>query len=176
MSVEAPSTSTKRDVVLQLLDPMRGHAVQTWQFSNQSLIAIGRADDNDVALGDPQVSRYHAELHLRGNAWELISKGSNGTFIGEEPVEQSAVKNGMVLQLGPTGPKLRFLHSRPVPVDETTVMRSVPAISEMLRLDQQQTEEQVREIVDTPSFRRVKDLARKFREDKDSSDDPSADS
>ena len=175
MDTEAPSTVTTRDVVLQLLDPMRGHAIQTWQFSNRSLIRIGRADDNDVTLGDPQVSRYHAELHLRGSAWELVSKGRHGTFVADESVEQSSLQEGTVLQLGPTGPKLRFHHALPVREDETMVMRPMPAISEMLQVDQQQTEEQVREIVDTPSFRRAQDLARKLRGDDSSSDDPSSD-
>ena len=172
MDTEAPSTATKRDVVLQLLDPMRGHAIQTWQFSNRSIIRIGRADENDVTLGDPQVSRHHAELHLRESAWELLSKGRHGTLIAGESVEQWSLQDGTVLQLGPTGPKLRFHHTRPVREDETTVMRSIPAFSEMLQVDQQQADEQVREIVETPSFRRAQDLARKLRGDDSSSDDP----
>ena len=38
---ETPSTPANRTVFPQLLDPLRGHAIQTWRFSEESLIGIG---------------------------------------------------------------------------------------------------------------------------------------
>ena len=131
---------------------MRGHAIQTWRFSEQSLIRIGRSNDNDVTIGDPQVSRHHVELHLRESGWELVSQGRHGTLIADELIDEGPLQHGTLLQLGPSGPKLRFCRSGAMGENETTVVRSGPAISEMLRLDQQETEEQVHEIVETPSF------------------------
>jgi pSer/pThr/pTyr-binding forkhead associated (FHA) protein len=158
--------------VLQLLDPVRGHAIQTWQFGGRAMIRIGRSDDNDIALGDPQVSRHHAEVRCHGDVWELLSLGRHGTFIGDEMVETTALEDGAILQLGPTGPKLRFLLALPRHEEETTMIRNGPAISEMLQLDRGRVEQEAREIVDTPSFRRVQDLAGELRKKKSSSKDP----
>ena len=172
MPAEAPSPPANRNVFLELLDPMRGHAIQTWQFSKLSLIRIGRSNDNHVRLGDPQVSRHHVELHLRDKGWELVSKGRHGTLIDDELVEQWPLQDETLLQLGPNGPKLRFRRSRSAIEDQSTIMRSGPAISEILQLDEQRASEQVREIVETPSFRRVRELARKLRKNDSSSNEP----
>ena len=136
------------------------------------MIRIGRSDDNDIALGDPQVSRYHAEVRSHGNAWELISMGRHGTFIADDVVETATLEDGAILQLGPTGPKLRFLLARPQHEEETTIIRNGPALSEMLQLDRGRVEQEAREIVDSPSFRRVQDLAGELRKKKSSSKDP----
>ena len=172
MDAEVPPTAENRSVFLELLDPMRGHAIQTWRFSEQSLIRIGRSNDNDGTIGDPQGSRHHVELHLRESGWEVVSKGRHGTIIADELIDEGPLQHGTLLQLGPSGPKLRFCRSGAMGENETTVVRSGPAISEMLRLDQQETDEQVREIVETPSFRRVRELARKLRQDDSPSEDP----
>jgi hypothetical protein len=52
------------------------------------------------------------------------------------------------------------------------MIRNGPAISEMLQLDRGRVEQEAREIVDTPSFRRVQDLAGELRKKKSSSKDP----
>ncbi len=174
MQAEIPSTPADSSVFLELLDPMRGHAIQSWQFSKQSLIRIGRSNDNDITLGDPQVSRLHVELHLRAKGWELVSNGRHGTLVADELVEQWPLQDGTILQLGPSGPKLRFRQSRLAGQDESTItmMRPGLAIREILQLDEQRTDEQVREIVETPSFRRVRELARKLRKDDSTSEEP----
>ena len=154
---------TGKKLVLELLDPMKGEAVQTWQFENRVMITIGRAADNDIALNDLQVSRHHAEVQFRESGWELVSMGRHGTFIGEEIVEKSELKDGATLQFGPTGPKLRFRQDRPVSEKETTVMYARPDIGEILQLDRERVESEAKEITKSPTFRRVQDLADKPR-------------
>jgi pSer/pThr/pTyr-binding forkhead associated (FHA) protein len=165
---DSTSTGTQRapagkKLVLELLDPMKGEAVQTWQFENRAMITIGRAADNDIALNDLQVSRHHAEIQRLENRWEIISMGRHGTFVGEEIVEKAALNDGATLQFGPTGPKLRFRQERPVSEKETTVMRARPDIGEMLQLDRERVESEAKEITKSPAFRRVQDLADKPR-------------
>jgi pSer/pThr/pTyr-binding forkhead associated (FHA) protein len=157
--------------ILQLLDPVRGHAIQTWQFDDRATIRIGRSDDNDITLGDPQVSRHHAEFHFRENAWALVSTGRHGTLIAEEPVAEAKLENGVILQLGPTGPKLRFLLAQPASEEETTMIRAT-AISEMLQLDRGRAEQEAKDIADSPAFRRVQDLAGELRKKKSPSKTP----
>ncbi len=54
------------------------------QKQNKKWITIGRLDDNDIVLPDPQrnVSRKHCFLKLENFDWWLVDEGSsNGTFI-----------------------------------------------------------------------------------------------
>lgn len=68
-------------ITLTLLHPLKSVAVQKWNFDPNSVIRIGRANDNDVVLYSAVVSRHHLEIRPRGKDWALINLGSNGTFI-----------------------------------------------------------------------------------------------
>jgi hypothetical protein len=47
-----------------------------------SAVRVGRADDNDLVLVNPEVSRHHARLEPDGQGWRLIDLGStNGTWV-----------------------------------------------------------------------------------------------
>ena len=47
-----------------------------------SEVRVGRADDNDLVLADPEVSRHHARLELDDQGWHAIDLGStNGTWV-----------------------------------------------------------------------------------------------
>ena len=49
------------------------------------VVNIGRADFNDVVIGDPSVSTSHAKLQRRDDVWVLSDLGStNGTFVEGE--------------------------------------------------------------------------------------------
>jgi len=53
----------------------------TYPVRSQQL-SIGRAEDNDVILDDPRVSRHHARLDFSGSTATLIDLGStNGTWV-----------------------------------------------------------------------------------------------
>jgi LysM repeat protein len=59
---------------------------QTFPLDKQ-IITIGRLEDNDIAINDPAVSRYHARLMLQDNQWVIEDLGSqNGTFINSRPI------------------------------------------------------------------------------------------
>lgn len=69
---------------------------------------LGRSRQCDVVLGDPNISRQHAELRPRGGSWVLTDLGStNGSRINGHPVERSeVVRPGDEIELGAT--TLRF--------------------------------------------------------------------
>jgi hypothetical protein len=47
-----------------------------------SPVSVGRADDNDLVLPDPEVSRHHARLEPDGQGWRAVDLGStNGTWV-----------------------------------------------------------------------------------------------
>jgi serine/threonine protein kinase, bacterial len=104
-------------VTLTLLNPETHQPLQKWSFCDRPIIRIGRNRDNDVILTQfLAVSRYHLELHqIEGNSsdveWQLISHGSNGTFLNGRLISQASIKDSDLLQLAPEGPLLQF-HSQ----------------------------------------------------------------
>ncbi len=66
-----------------------------------SLVRIGSADDNDLVLSDPSVSRYHAELRVEPDGVVLRDLGStNGSFVAGVQVTEARVPPGTPIVLG----------------------------------------------------------------------------
>lgn len=100
-------------VTLTLLDPQNKAPVHQWLFTTTQQINIGRSADNHIVLSDILVSRYHLELRLINpleppSTWQLNSLGSNGTFVDGKLTKQAELRNDTIIQLGLTGPILRF--------------------------------------------------------------------
>lgn len=100
-------------VTLTLLDRQQKTPLQQWCFENSTVIRIGRAVDNHVVLNDSLVSRYHLELKQisagkKGDAWQVISQGTNGTFLNGTLVNKCTLPNNSLLQLAQGGPILKF--------------------------------------------------------------------
>ncbi|AFY79581.1 MAG: protein kinase [Hydrococcus sp. C42_A2020_068] len=101
-------------IVLSLLNPETHQPLQKWSFSGKSAIRIGRHRDNDIVLAQfLAVSRHHLELQrleesYTNSRWQLISYGSNGTFVNGRLVSQTILKDSDLIQLAPEGPLLQF--------------------------------------------------------------------
>ena len=93
-------------IILTLLHPLQSIAVQSWTFSDESSIKIGRATNNEVVLYSAVVSRHHVEIRKSGDAWEIVNLGSNGTYIDGKRVEQSKILDGTVVRLASSGPRI----------------------------------------------------------------------
>ncbi len=70
----------------------------------QGPVRMGRGADNQIVLEGDSVSRRHAHLELRGDAWAVVDDGStNGTYVNdkliEKPVEMAYNDR---IQIGPT--------------------------------------------------------------------------
>ncbi|MHC4779625.1 MAG: protein kinase domain-containing protein [Planctomycetota bacterium] len=64
---------------------------------------IGRAQDADVVLLDPSISRYHAECRCEAESVWVKDLGSSfGVFVREEKVEDEPLKNGDWIVMGDT--------------------------------------------------------------------------
>ena len=69
---------------------------------------IGRSPDCDVFLDDVTVSRKHAVLAQKDDAFFIEDQGSlNGTFLNRKRIESGRLENGDELQIGKY--KLSFL-------------------------------------------------------------------
>jgi serine/threonine protein kinase, bacterial len=100
-------------VTLTLLDRQQKTPLQQWCFENSTVIRIGRAVDNHVVLNDSLVSRYHLELKQisaakKGDSWQVISQGTNGTFLNGTLINKCILPNNSLLQLAQGGPILKF--------------------------------------------------------------------
>src|SRR5512145_2844199 len=75
--------------------------------------SIGRSRENDVALHDASLSRFHARIDVEENGSSVVDLGSrNGTFVGGLRVLQCRLKHGDAVQLGEL--TLRFEEERSV--------------------------------------------------------------
>ena len=100
-------------VTLSLIDPQTNQPLKDWNFPNHSLIRIGRHPDNDLVFGEyPQVSKHHAELRVLENipklGWELVSYGTNGTFVNGSSITQTSLKDDDLIRFSPNGPLVKF--------------------------------------------------------------------
>ena len=68
----------------------------------EDLLTLGRDPDNDIVIGDPQVSRQHARITRQGSLTVIEDVGSlNGTFInGVRLTSPHTLDNGDVISLG----------------------------------------------------------------------------
>ena len=66
-------------------------------------LTIGRATDAELVLADPLASRRHARLSSHGGRLVLSDLGSrNGTRVNGDPVRESVVGPGDVIEIGAT--------------------------------------------------------------------------
>jgi pSer/pThr/pTyr-binding forkhead associated (FHA) protein len=81
--------------------------MQTWKFPSESVIKIGRASDNHVILYSSVVSRHHAELRQNSHGWEVVSLGTNGTYLEDKRIDAASVVDGAIVRIASSGPKLQ---------------------------------------------------------------------
>jgi ketosteroid isomerase-like protein len=67
-----------------------------------STIRIGRVPDNDIVLGDLEVSRHHAELRRNpDDSFEIIDLGSHGgTYVNGERITRTLLTEQDILSIG----------------------------------------------------------------------------
>ena len=64
-------------------------------------VTIGRAPESSIFLDDVTVSRKHAAIEIEDGVFTLHDLGSlNGTYLNNQSVSKSALKNGDEIQIG----------------------------------------------------------------------------
>lgn len=95
-------------ITVILLHPLQSTPVQSWTFTDQPLIRVGRATDNQVVLYSAVVSRRHLEIREVDGNWEIVSLGTNGTYLEGKRISQVPVVDGVILRLANSGPQLQI--------------------------------------------------------------------
>jgi hypothetical protein len=97
-SVDATRTA---DANLWLTD---AHGLRFALEPEAAIVRIGRASDNDVAINNARVSRYHAHVRWVGSSWLVYDlESTNGTFVDGErltPAKPRRLRSGATLRLG----------------------------------------------------------------------------
>lgn len=88
--------------VLRVEDPGESHLVAGALVFLGHGVHVGRAPENDLVIDSTTISRQHAYIGPRGEAWLLVDKGSaNGTFVnGRRVTGPQELANGDILTLG----------------------------------------------------------------------------
>jgi serine/threonine protein kinase len=95
-------------ITLTLLHPVQSTPVQSWSFEQDPAIRIGRAVDNHVVLYSAVVSRYHVEVRLTDNQWEVVNLGTNGTYLDGKRIHQAPLVDGSIMRLARSGPNIQI--------------------------------------------------------------------
>lgn len=78
--------------------------------------SVGRSDDNEVVISDPNISRKHARLIRAENGFVVEDLGStNGTLLDDAPIDRERIESGDELTFGQT--EARFVRRSGAPND-----------------------------------------------------------
>lgn len=125
-------------ITLTLLHPLKDTPIQHWEFTQESVVRIGRSTDNHVVLYSAVVSRHHVELRLGEGSWDVVNLGTNGTYVDGERIEQILITGEVVIRLARSGPKIQIKtdfeqnQSCPSPVDRKSIDRATPPVKERI--------------------------------------------
>jgi diguanylate cyclase (GGDEF)-like protein len=86
-----------------LLVRVRGAELGRVTLLSPERVRVGRSQDSELWLADDGVSRRHATLVREGAHYIVEDEGSaNGTFVGGVKVSRHELRDGDVIQFGPT--------------------------------------------------------------------------
>lgn len=172
MSAYRTSPSVKW-VIIHLLDSAQGQPLQSWRFADREVVTIGRGDDNDIVIVNPQVSRTHAKLVQQDGSWTLISVGRHGTLVGDHVVSEAPLHHQMVFHLGVGGPMFRFDSELPEPRRSETIAEIQTDVLTMLAVDDLRKEQEVEQITSNALFQELQEQSRRLRKQSGGSPEPS---
>jgi diguanylate cyclase (GGDEF)-like protein len=86
-----------------LLVRVRGAELGRVTLLSPERVRVGRSQDSELWLADDGVSRRHASLSREGSSYIVEDEGSaNGTFVGGVKITRHELRDGDVIQFGPT--------------------------------------------------------------------------
>ncbi len=75
-------------------------AGRTWQATSGRAWSVGRANEADIHLDNPRVSRAHAVLEPTPAGWMLVNRSNNGMFVNGQRVERLTIRQPTTVMLG----------------------------------------------------------------------------
>jgi FHA domain-containing protein len=92
---EAKRHGLAREIVELVLDD------QNYPLEGRGPWSVGRSEENDIVIQDPNVSRKHAQLSRLENGFVVEDLGStNGTLLDGAPIDRERIESGDELTFG----------------------------------------------------------------------------
>ena len=86
--------------ILQIKVSISGRQLETLRFTTEE-VSIGRDPNATVFLDNLGVSRQHAKIEPTSTGFRVTDlQSSNGTFLNDQPIQESDLKDGDLLQVG----------------------------------------------------------------------------
>ncbi|MBE3069093.1 MAG: FHA domain-containing protein, partial [Planctomycetes bacterium] len=76
---------------------------------------LGRDASCEVALSETAISRQHARIERRGEAWVFVNLSANGSQLNKKPVEEAELADGDEIRIG-AKTRLVFVVEEVIPV------------------------------------------------------------
>ena len=93
------TTLTDIGISKKIVVRKNGHWMADYPI-NKSRLNIGRHGDNDIVLGEPRISRQHAQIIVKGNEIFIQDMNSkNGTFTGSKRIDLHSMAAGDVITI-----------------------------------------------------------------------------
>lgn len=90
-----PEVQVRPTLLIADADPPRRWVVET------DRAVIGRLEECDLVLADPNVSRRHAEISRRDDGWWITDlDATNGTLVNETLVKERRLRSGDLIRIG----------------------------------------------------------------------------
>jgi hypothetical protein len=90
----------------------------------QTIISIGRSQNNTIVLDDPYTSRLHAQIRLRFGCYTIFDTDSQaGVFVNDVRVREHRLQPGDVIRMGAT--TLLYLEDGPADAPQTDTLEPV---------------------------------------------------
>lgn len=76
----------------------------------RTISVVGRRENNEVFLDDPNISRVHAQIEFLDGAYQLSDLGSlNGTYVNDKRVSKATLQSGDQIRIGKTELEFRVV-------------------------------------------------------------------
>lgn len=153
-------------IILDLLDTTTGHPLQTWRFTGQARILIGRSSDGDVVVTSPYVSRAHAYLQNIDGVWQAVAISAQQLLVNERRVPLVELFDGSVFRLGSHGCSIRFSreYQKAAEPDSGQTLSFDPNNLPFLQLDRSQLSREVDEIANGDFFQNLRENLQRVRQ------------
>jgi pSer/pThr/pTyr-binding forkhead associated (FHA) protein len=153
---------------VELLDVAQGLPVQAWTLTPGRVWQIGRAEDADIVIPHPYVSRAHAYLQETDGGWELIGISDKGVLVDGVRRTAAVLRDGVHFQLASRGPLLKFLAADPSGGPDDADSRTTACLDEeslpLLVIDRERRDEEVQQIVEDESFQEIQRKAAEIQQ------------
>ncbi len=104
--------ATKHNLAVEVVELVVGD--KTHKLDGRGPWSVGRSEENDITISDPNISRKHARLLRAENGFVVEDLGStNGTLLDGAPIDRERIESGDELTFGQTG--ARFVRRSEVP-------------------------------------------------------------